>query len=251
MGGKTITLSIVSHSQQELVQLLLDDLEEYCSHSINVILTINTKEAITFNQKKYSFPIHIIQNIIPKGFGANHNHAFIFCNTSYFCVANPDIRINSNPFISLIAEIEKYSAALIAPMVLNPNGAIEDSVRKYPTLISIIRKLVSPKIVSDYQKDKLIVNPDWVGGMFMLFKSKQFKLSGGFDERYFMYYEDVDLCRSLYVSGNSIIYSPSTFVIHSARRSSHNNIRYLIWHLKSMLRFFTKWTFMRLFKNNS
>jgi GT2 family glycosyltransferase len=213
-------------------------------------LTHNVKEKISYSQDSYSYPIHVIHNLSPKGFGENHNQAFGLCNTCFFCVANPDIRINSNPFVSLISEIEEYSAALIAPMVLSPNGSIEDSVRKYPTLISIFRKLFSSKTVPDYPKGELILNPNWVGGMFMLFISQQFKSVGGFDENYFLYYEDVDLCRSLHALGSSIIYSPSTFVIHSARRSSHTNFRYLIWHTKSMLRFFLKWALIRLFREN-
>ncbi len=250
IGNKTITVSIVSHSQGELVKALLDDLEFYCSHSIDVIITHNVKELITYSHDSYSFPIRVIQNESPKGFGANHNQAFSFCNTSYFCVVNPDIRVESNPFECLIPEIEKYSAALIAPKVLNPYGDIEDSVRKFPTLFSIFLKLVSSKTLSDYPKGEFILNPNWVGGMFMLFNSQKFKSVSGFDERFFLYYEDVDLCRSLHAFGYSIIYSPCTFVIHSARRSSHTNVRYLIWHIKSMLHFFLKWTSVRLFRED-
>lgn len=238
--NKIITLSIVSHLQQDLVKALLDDLEKFCSDDVNVILTLNKQETLAYSLDDYSFPIHVIKNTNPKGFGANHNYAFNFCNSLYYCVINPDIRLSSNPFLILISEINQYDAALIAPMVCSPDGYIEDSVRKFPTPISILKKMVNKNILPDYSVSKVIVNPDWVGGMFMLFKTDEFKSIGGFDEKYFLYYEDVDICMSLHGSGNSIVYSPSTSVIHAARRSSHKNIRYLKWHVKSMLRFFTK-----------
>ncbi len=241
--NKIITLSVVSHLQQDLVKALLDDLEKFCSNDVNVVLTLNKQETLEYSLDDYSFPIHVIENSNPKGFGANHNYAFNFCNSTYYCVINPDIRLSSNPFPILISEINQYDATLIAPMVCSPCGYIEDSVRKFPTPISIFKKMLKKNRLPDYPENKIIVNPDWVGGMFMLFKSEQFKVIGRFDEKYFLYYEDVDICRSLHQVNQKIIFTPSTSVIHMARRDSHKNICYLYWHVKSMLTFFIKWLF--------
>ncbi|MDO8961594.1 MAG: glycosyltransferase family 2 protein [Methylophilus sp.] len=246
----SVTLSVVSHLQQQLVGELLDDLEKYAKDDISVTLTLNVDEALTFKTLDYTFPIHIIRNAHPKGFGANHNQAFTFCDTPYFCIINPDIRLLTSPFSILISELEKHSAALIGPKVINPEGGVEDSVRKFPTPLSILKKIAYTRKIPDYPTDSTIINPDWVGGMFMLFKSEKFKAIGGFDERYFLYYEDVDICRSLHEVEHSIIYSPNTSVIHEARRSSHKSIKYLKWHLKSMLLFFIKWTLMRHFRTS-
>ena len=244
LNKRQITISIVSHYQEKLIKHLLDDLENFCNKFITVIITINIEEKFFLN-KKYSFPIFFVKNINPKGYGSNHNYAFMKCSTKYFCVANPDIRLNSNPFASLTKEIELYSAALISPMVINEMGDIEESVRKYPSISSLFLKFLNIKKEFIYNKSNLIINPDWVGGMFMLFNTEQYRTIGGFDERYFLYCEDVDICRSLLKSGNSIIYSPNASVIHSARRSSHKNIRYFLWHLTSFFRFFIKWNFLK------
>lgn len=238
-----ISISIVSHLQEGLVAELLNDLMTHCDQSIQVILTLNLSESLSFKTDDYPFPIQIINNQHPKGFGTNHNQAFKHCDTPYFCVLNPDIRLPNNAFKRLIAELEQHKASLIAPKVINPEGKVEDSVRKYPTPLSIIKKILLKKRSADYPTDQVIVNPDWVGGMFMLFRSEVFKQIGSFDQRYFLYYEDVDICRTVHQSGNSIIYTPNTSVIHAARRTSHKNIRYLILHLTSMLKFFIKWQF--------
>jgi hypothetical protein len=83
-----------------------------------------------------------------------------------------------------------------------------------------------------------VSNPDWVAGMFMLFPRDVFLKIGGFDERYFLYYEDVDLCARLTLADYKILLCSTVSVIHDARRSSHKNLRYMRLHSTSMLRFF-------------
>jgi N-acetylglucosaminyl-diphospho-decaprenol L-rhamnosyltransferase len=240
---REITLSVVSHLQEHLIKLLLDDLEIHSNQQIKVLLTINLNETLSFNIQDYTFPIQLIVNKTAKGFGENHNQAFTYCDTSYFCVVNPDIRLLSNPFNLLTSEIKEYNAALIAPQVVNPEHQIENSVRHFPTPIAIIKKVLFRKKVLEYQTNQLIINPDWVAGMFMLFSTEKYQLVNGFDEGYFLYYEDVDICKSLHNLNETIIYSPSILVIHAARRSSHKKLNYLLMHIKSMLRFFIKWSF--------
>jgi hypothetical protein len=74
--------------------------------------------------------------------------------------------------------------------------------------------------------------------MFMLFRSEIFGAAGGFDERYFLYCEDADICLSLLKRGLRVALVPEVSVTHDARRRSHRDPRYLVWHLASMLRFF-------------
>jgi GT2 family glycosyltransferase len=81
---------------------------------------------------------------------------------------------------------------------------------------------------------------DWVAGMFILIKKDVFnELSGFDDKRFFMYFEDVDLCRRVNNKGYSIIYDPSQHVVHDARRASRKNLKHIIWHITSMFRYFT------------
>ncbi len=245
LDHSNITLSIISHLQQHLVKELLDDLEKYADNDIKVILTLNVPELLDFNTKSYSFPIKMIGNLKIKGFSENHNHAFNYCDTEYFCIVNPDVKLNCDPFPMLINTLNEVDAALVAPLVVNSEGIAEDSVRKFPTAFSIIRKVFSRKRKPDYLINNQIINPDWVAGMFMLFKNIEFSAIGGFDENYFLYYEDVDICKSLHASEKIIVFTPQVSVIHAARRTSHKNLRYLYWHLKSMLIFFLKWRFRK------
>jgi N-acetylglucosaminyl-diphospho-decaprenol L-rhamnosyltransferase len=100
----------------------------------------------------------------------------------------------------------------------------------------------------DYEIGNSILLPDWVGGMFMFFPSAVYKQVNGFDERYFLYYEDVDLCARLTNLGFKVVFCPASKVIHLAQRTSHKSIKYLRWHLSSMLRFFMTPAYWRLLR---
>jgi hypothetical protein len=82
--------------------------------------------------------------------------------------------------------------------------------------------------------------PDWVAGMFVLFSALAYKKLEGFDENYFLYYEDVDICRRAHLLGLKIICCPEVTIVHHAQRASRKSIRHMCWHLESMRRYFCK-----------
>jgi GT2 family glycosyltransferase len=234
-----ISVSVVSHGQMELIEDLMGDLQSHCGGvSIELILTLNTSEAFNLDQNNFSYPIRVIKNTAPKGFAANHNQAFKLAHGGYFCIVNPDIRLDKNPFPALVACLEDATVGVVAPLVVGPNGDLEDSARRFPTPRKILLKALGKGKMPDYTVVSSTVYPDWVGGMFMLFSRAVFEHCGGFDERYFLYYEDVDLCGRLNLSGCRAALCPNSTVVHHAQRSSHRSWRYMRWHLASMLRFF-------------
>jgi GT2 family glycosyltransferase len=180
-----------------------------------------------------------IQNKEKKGFGTNHNQAFNHARGKFFCVLNPDVRLNANPFPALINCFEDKTVGVVAPLIKDENGEIAENARKFPTPLILYRKLLHLKKNYDYSIGFDIFSPDWVGGMFMLFPYKVFKEIGGFDEKYFLYYEDVDLCARLKSCGYKIIHYPFVTAIHKAQYDSHRNIRYLTWHIFSIIKFFS------------
>lgn len=234
-----ISVSIISHHQIHLVKHLLSDLQAHCfAEHIEIILTRNVTEPHDFNPVELTFPIRLIDNPSPKGFGANHNAAFKIATGDYFCVLNPDIRLKENPFPALIALAQQAGVGVVAPRIVNTAGLREDSARRFPTHLELLRKAMGGK--SDVVTDGSGASaPDWIAGMFMLFPRKVFEEMGGFDERYFLYYEDVDLCARLALAGYKRLVCQEVSVIHDARRSSHRNLRYAALHARSIVRFFS------------
>jgi GT2 family glycosyltransferase len=234
-----ISISVVSHRQIYLVANLLQDLTKYCHLlTFELILTLNVDEILLFSAADFPFPIKIIRNPKPLGFAANHNQAFTHANGEFFCVMNPDIRLYSDPFPLLLAGLRDKSVGVVAPLILNEKWAIEDSVRRFPTPLIILCKALGFCRHCDYKVGEHLLYPDWVGGMFMVFSREMFSAIGGFDTRYFLYYEDVDLCARLALRGYKVCLVPKSKVVHQAQRTSHHNPRYLLWHIASMLRFF-------------
>jgi len=236
------TISIVSHGQMGLVRDLLDDLRPYFQkYRFEVILTLNIPEKIDFKLSSYPFDIRVIENLKKLGFGKNHNQAFAKANFDRFCILNPDIRLPVDPFYELLDQINTNQDAIVGPLVLSRDHKVEDSARKYPTLLILIKRLLSRRILDlDYEMGQSVVSVDWIAGMFLMMTSKTFKRLGGFDQKYFMYYEDVDLCFRNKHAGFENCWITKIYVVHDARRQSRRNLRYMRWHIKSCILFMIK-----------
>lgn len=240
MPGREITLSVVSHRQNALVNQLLADVQRHCAGSVSLILTENVPDPVPLAAAGLSCPVEVISNERLKGFGANHNAAFTRCRTAYYCVANPDIRLSSDPFPPLLACLADQGSGAAGPLVRNPAGGVEDSARRFPTLGILLRKALGGRSGSDYPADRGPQAVDWIGGMFMLLRSDAFRAVGGFDESYFLYYEDVDLCRRLAAAEKRVVYEPRAEIMHAAQRASRRDPRMAVHHLRSALRFLTR-----------
>ena len=202
-----------------------------------MLLTVNVEEKLPFDESSFDIPLRILHNESAKGFGANHNAAFRRAQGRYFCVLNPDMRLNADPFPVLIEALADPRVGVAAPRVANPAGETEDSARRYPTLWVIVRKAFTRAQHHDYEVTNVPLRPEWVAGMFMLFRSEVFRQLGGFDERYFLYYEDVDLCLRLRGLGYDALLEPRAVALHDARRASHRDLRHFVWHARSLARF--------------
>lgn len=201
-----------------------------------IIVTLNIPEVMRLTVDSR---LEVVENQTPKGFGANHNAAFRACRQDYFCSLNPDVELPENPFPRLISVLRASNASLIAPLIKSLGGEVEDSVRHFPLPWSLIGRVCGrPDGRYSISTDSPHFCPEWVAGMFMLFDSSAFRALEGFDEAYFLYYEDVDICVRCWKLGMRVVACPSVTVIHDARRDSHRKIRYLRYHLESMVRYF-------------
>jgi GT2 family glycosyltransferase len=233
-------VSVISHRQGALVSALLDDLSRCMEVSIEVIVTINIPEEWIPSPEAYPFPLKVLSNSRPLGFGANQNRAFAHANGDFFCVLNPDIRISRDPFPQLVGNFNKPNIGAVAPQIVNPRGGVEDSARRFPTLARLLKRIAGFPSQPDYEIGQGVFSPDWVAGMFVLFRREAYAAVRGFDESYFLYYEDVDLCARLRRSGWDIVVDPGAAAIHDARHESHRNPVFLFWHLRSMGRYLMK-----------
>ncbi len=235
----TVTLSIVSHGQASLVRHLLSDLANLQPRNFDVIITVNVKEDEAA-YRRHDLPVRIIRNAKPQGFGANHNAAFQLTTGPFFAVVNPDIRARDLRLSELLKTFDYAPNGACAPLVFSGQGAVEDSARRFPTAAGLVRRFFLGSRGPEYQWMADPIPVDWVAGMFVLFRSAAFRQVGGFDDRrFFMYYEDVDICARLRRQGWSVAFQPATHVVHDAQRASHRQFKHLRWHATSAVRYLT------------
>jgi len=248
-----ITVSIVLYNE---------NLEEL-TNTINCFLSIplskklylidNTQEKLfqnIFKQKEIEY-IALGKNI---GFGAGHNIIInkIKETSNFHLVLNPDVSFKPSVIPNLIAELKKNeTASMIAPKVLFPNGKHQYSCRRFPLISELfVRRftflqplLKSTKFKGQY-KDKDLTNlffVDWITGCFHLYKTADFVELKGFDERYFLYMEDVDICKKIEKLGKNKIYYPKEEIIHVLKQGSSKNIKLFLRHTLSAIKYFLKW----------
>ena len=226
-----VTLSVISHGHTEEIETLLEDIARCKIRNLaKIVITLNLSEERPRVPRGIDVPIHWCGNPYPKGFGANHNAAFRYCDTEFFAVVNPDIRFDSDPFAPLLEHAGK-DFGLVAPRVLDKQGRITDAARGLISPWEIVSRRLRPRAPLRY--------PAWMAGMFLLFRAEAYCGVSGFDERFHLYCEDFDICARVRLLGWPISLCDNARVVHDARRASHDTPKHLFWHVCSLLRMWT------------
>lgn len=240
---KKLTLSIVSHGHRTHVATLLQQLAKLHRNDFEVILTLNIPEPEPLPLETLPFPVRLTQNPVPKGFGANHNAAFAESTGDYFVILNPDIELLEDPFSPLLEMAGRDGLNICAPVILDAEGRVEDSARNFPTPYSLFRRLacrlLGRQITPDsIEEDHETLQPDWVAGMFVMVARETYQRLGGFNDAYFLYFEDVEFGARARLAGCRTLVCKAARVVHQAQRDSHRRLRYMWWHLQSATKFF-------------
>lgn len=239
---ENLLISIVSHNHGCYMPKLLSDLSNLSypdKLNVKILLTINIPED-TMYLKYARLPIEVIQNKIPLGFGENHNRAFERRKCDYFLVINPDIEIRPDFKISELLMTINDNVGVVSPLVFDIKRGLYDNFRPYPTLKNLFRRKFTKSLSGAHSSNTEIDAFDWIAGMFMLFNSKAYGQVKGFDTCYFMYMEDVDICRRLSSVGKQLLRIEGQEVLHHGQRQSHYNFRHFFWHVKSYMRYTVK-----------
>ncbi|MEL5894000.1 glycosyltransferase [Bacteroides sp. GD17] len=189
-----------------------------------------------------------------KGYGAGHNLAVrIVCSerqSEYHVVLNPDIYF-SNHCISILANYMFLDAkiGLLMPKVYYPDGRLQYLCKLLPTPLDIISRLFfnGKKFVRRYKRmilyssnyDK-IMNIPYLSGCFMFFRTEAFIEIGGFDERFFMHFEDLDLSRRMHERYKTL-FIPDEKIVHNHAASQRKSCKMMFVALMSAIKYFNKW----------
>jgi len=237
-----ITLSVVSHGNAEQIRHLLASLQkqEQPTTRFQLILTDNLNNDLPDFDPTPWASLHILRNNKQLGFAQNHNNAFKISKGSYFAILNPDLIFERPVFEQLITSLHEHQADVIAPKIVDENGTAQDSFRAMPSPFEIIRRRLPGYKFTPYKSNRNgLIHPDWIAGMFWLIKADVYRQLGGMDEKYRLYFEDVDFCTRARLNGLKLLVDSQIQVRHDAQRSSRRKLYYLFLHTQSALRFFT------------
>jgi GT2 family glycosyltransferase len=228
------TISVVSHGHGAMLAALLDDIVRLRpAGADDIIVTLNIPEAPGFDRNRWGTALRWIDNPAPKGFAANHNAALRGAQQPYLAVVNPDIRLHDDAFAALARRLAGQPG-IAAPLVTDSQSHKQDSARQLPTPMALARRAV--RRLAGTGPAPPVATPDWIAGMFYIIDRPVWEALNGFDEGYFLYCEDVDLCLRARLAGFHLRYETDILVLHDAQRDSHRSMRHLSWHLTSLAR---------------
>lgn len=250
-----LTISIVVYNNYEKAMNTVDSIEKYTNKSINKMLYIidntdldNRSEKFVDYISKYD-DVKYITSKDNIGFGKGHNLILDRIESKYHAIVNPDIELIEDSFKCIIDFLDANNGiGMCAPSLIGIDNVRQYSCRKEITLFDLFVRVFNGRLFKKRYNEHIMKDEDYskvfdvsfVQGSFLVIRTELLKLLSGFDERYFMYMEDADLCKRVN-EYSRLVYYPGTTVIHSWERGSHKNLKLALIHVKSIISYFNKW----------
>ena len=187
------------------------------------------------------------------GYGAGHNVAIretLKKNVPYHLVVNPDVAFEPEILKKIVDFMDKNTnIGLLMPKVFYPDGEIQYLCKLLPTPFDLIFRRFLPERWTKKRTEKFemrasgydkVIDVPYLSGCFMFFRTEALREVGLFDERFFLYPEDIDITRRMRRKFRTVFY-PHVSVVHYHERSSYKNFRMLWVHIVNMIKYFNKW----------
>lgn len=250
---KDITASIVTYNSVDEIDILMKSLEEssyFERMTIYVVDNASKDDTVAHIRKNYPWAC-VIKSKENLGFGHAHNIVIKNVHSIYHLIVNPDISVSTETIKDAITYMEKNpDIAVLTPYVMNVDGTQQFLPKKNPSMKYMFGGMFENKfkfckrLREEYTlQNKIIISPidvEFCTGAFMITRTVALQKVGGFDERYFLHFEDADLTRELRKVGRAV-YNPSIKVTHKWHREN-KEINKSFWvALKSMFIYMNKW----------
>ncbi|GIV79419.1 MAG: hypothetical protein KatS3mg050_3813 [Litorilinea sp.] len=252
-SGPDVTICIVTHNSRADLEVCLTKLHEAIPTDVSIQVTVvdNTGTDGSSEYVRTTWPhVHLITNPAPRGFGANVNQAVINSSARYILVMNPDVILMPGAIETLVAYMDAHpEVGACGPKTFYPDGRLQPTCRQFPSWVTVLWRWLKLERVWqpgfyrrflmldwDHQEAQPV---DWVMASCVLVRTAAFQEIQGFDTDFFLYYEDIDLCRRLWQMGYSVHYVPDATAIHAYKRQSARHIvnPLTFIHLSSILQY--------------
>jgi O-antigen biosynthesis protein len=239
-----LSIIIVNYNVKEFLQNLLHSIEKASSKiSKEIIVIDNASDDGSVEVIKDKFPsVNFIENTINVGFGRANNQGLAVAKGNYILFINPDCIVSEDTFDKMISFFESHpDCGLAGCKILNSDGTLQLACRRsfpgpwtsFTKVTGLSNMFPNSRIFARYNLTYLDENKtyevDAVSGSFMMIRKDVYKKTNGFDEQFFMYGEDLDLCYRVQKNGYKVYYVHETQIIHykgeSTKRSNLDETR--------------------------
>lgn len=199
--------------------------------------------------------VRIVEHPKNLGFGRGNNGAVRLARGDYLLILNPDNILPADALGSMVECLRSSpSVGMAGPALVHPDGTLRPSARAFPGVIDLLRKRMSPiawrqqydETMASYRKQD-IVDVDWIVGGCFLMRMDDYRSLQGFDDRFFLFFEDIDLCRRVWNMGKRVVFLPNIQVRDQKSRLSGDSLLSVFTkktariHLVSACKYFWKW----------
>lgn len=247
-----VSAAIVLYENDELeLRRAIDS----CLSSSKISRLFLIDNSMVGQHKKFSFDKRIvyIHNRKNMGFGAAHNIAIdaVSDHYDYHIIVNPDVAFDAIAIDEMILFMDAHrEVGSLMPKILYPNGQLQKLCKLLPSPINLFarRFAILSKWTERMNKRYELQMFDYnttidipnLSGCFMFIRTEVLKKVGGFDPRYFMYLEDIDLIRRIGEVSRTVFY-PEAHVYHAYHKDSYKNRKLMLFHIMSAIKYFNKW----------
>lgn len=251
-----ISITIVAYHNYDDIKEAIRTIEKYTDKDIDKhIYIVDNGEAENIDSIDFKGFIAAYKDVEyidvgrNLGFGKGHNYIIDRLDSTFHVIVNPDILFKEDSFSKLISFMNSdEEIGMCVPKLVDEQGNMQLVYRKDPTIFDMFIRFFCRKLFIGRFKAHTLQNQDFTKpfqvpfaqGSFLMIRTQLFKDLNGFDEDYFMYMEDADLCRRVNQI-SKLMYCPYTEIIHKWERGSHKCNKLFKIHLKSMAIYFSKW----------
>lgn len=248
--NKTVTGCIVTYNNMRTIDNAIRSLLDCTACDFTLYVVDNGSTDGTVDYIKTNFPeVTVIETGENIGFGAGHNFIMDRLDSDYHAIINPDVIIRNDIISNMMNYLDEHTdIGMLSPEIRFPDGRAQILGKKVPLphylVASRLRGSEPSKLLREYAMlDEDMSNPLQIQnatGCFMFIRTALFKQIGGFDKRYFMYFEDCDLTRMVN-KVSKVLYYPYATVYHEWGRESKKNNKLKLIQISSMLKYYSKW----------
>jgi len=261
-----VSVVVVNFRTEDFLRPCLESLRGSTSRDLDVIVVDNSRGGGAREILAACFPEgKFIENARNVGYARAVNQGVAASDSEFVFIVNPDTVADPGALDRLVDfAVSRPEASIVAPKLLNPDGTVQMSCRHFYTLKTIVLRRTflgrifkdSPSVRRHLMLDwdhNSTAEVDWVIGAAMLVRRAAISEVGPMDERFFLYFEDVDWCYRMQAAGWKVYYCPASKLVHHYRRQSAQARfgKAKRAHLESWLRFSEKWSLvLYLLKRN-